>query len=353
MPTAAEGLGTQSEMKAVLDAGIEQVSQKQEVIFQRYQKFVLQQDGFVFWSATPEFMTVVGSLHYATDRVQAEDETLGSNQVLLSSETEITQFNLVNPLSMWIGSWPISGSAPLQVAFAQRGSYFQESDVWHYSGFCVYPALKSQIINSFEDLPSGPIVSNSLPIWLAQTTFVGQTVPVYPSFLVPDNIVPPYIVAHIEPAGTISLGAFPIIGPWPGVVEPNSGASQLHDLASSQLMRDRVILTLYGFSNQMALQYLQSLIEASIDETAPFGFANSPAVEDAKRVQVEIAALAQKKTIEILANYYQGAADVVARRLILFASVGTVAILGGRGAFGQGSLLQDEQLVTAMGTVIE
>jgi len=303
MPGASEALGQGSGIKAVLDAGVEQISARQTVAFTQYTKAVLSEDD------------------YATDRVVDEDQTIGTNHVMLTSESEITEFNLVSPDSMWIGTWPLPDGAPaLQIAFAQRGNYYKQADLWHYSGFAVYPALKVQLVASEEDLPAGPIVSNSLPIWLAQNALA----PVYPSFLVPDNLAPPYVVAHVEPSGTVSLGAFPIVGPWPGTIVPDSGASPLELLASAQLMRDEVTLTLYGFSNQLAVQYLQSLIEASTDGSAPFGFANSPAISDAKRVQVEIASLAQKKTIHITANYYQGAADAIARRLILSAAVSNI-----------------------------
>jgi hypothetical protein len=344
MPTASETLGNQSQLESTLDSGIASISQGEQVQFQKYTKFVLAPDSYVFWIATAQTMTISGSLHYATDRVQEEDQTIATNQVLLTSESEITQFNLVSPTEMWIGAWP-TGAVPLQVAFAQRGAYYEPANVWHYSGFAVYPALSAQIVSSALDLPQGPIVSNSLPIWLAQTTFASTTVPVYPSFLVPDNIVPPYVVAHIEPSQTQALGAFPLVGPWPGTTIPDSGASPLHWLASSQLMRDEVTLTLYGFTNQMALQYFESLIEASADGVAPFGFANSPAISDAKRTQPEIAALAQKKTIQISANYYQGAAEVIARRLMLSASVSSIALAGGIVPIGQGAILQDEQSV--------
>lgn len=349
MPTAAEASANQSQLESTLDAGLDQLSQQEQIEFQQYQKFVLSQDGSVFWSATGQKMTIGGSLHYATDRAQDEDQTIGANNVMLSSKSEITAFNTIQPQYMWIGSWPIGDALPpLMVAFAQRGPYYREADVWHYAGFAVFPALKSQIINSAADLPPGPIVSNSLPIWLSLNSFA----PVYPSFLVPDNIVPPYIVAHIEPGATEALGAFPIIGPWPGVTEPDSGASPLHDLASSQLTRDEVTLTLYGFSNQRALQYLQSLIQASIDPGL-FGFANSPVVQDEKRLQVEITALAQKKKIRILANYYQSAADVEARRLILSASVAGVSIIGGVPVLLQGNGFQAEQIGDAEGFIDE
>ncbi len=349
MPSGSEALGQQSAMQAALDAGLEQVSARQRVQFQRYTKVALAQDGFVFWVATGQYMVADGSLHYATDRTQDDDQTIAINQVLLSSEQQITEFNIESPTQMWIGSWPVPNAAPLQVAFAQRGNYFDEASIWHYSGFAVYPALSSQIINSAADLPAGPIVSNSLPIWLSQNSFA----PVYPSFLVPDNIVPPYIVAHIEPSGTVALSNFPMVGPWPGIIQPNTGASPLHSLPSSQLARDEVTLTLYGFDNEMAIQYLGSLIAASTDGTAPFGFANSPIIADAKRVQVEIAALAQKKTISISANYLQGAADAVARRLLLSAAPPIIQVVGGVAATGTGAVVQAAQTASGIGTVFE
>jgi hypothetical protein len=346
MPTAGEAAGNQSGMQATLDSGIEQLSQQENVTFTRYTKFVLAPDGYVFWIASAQTLTVSGALHYATDRIQEEDQTIATNHVLLTSEQEVTQFNTVLPTEMWIGAWPIGDGLSLQVVFGQRSNYFQQADLFHYSGFAVYPALSTQIVSSAADIPTGPIVSNSLPIWLAQNSFA----PVYPSFLVNDNLVPPYISAHV--ASTQAVGAFPLIGPWPGETVPDSGASPLHSLSLSQLMRDEVTLTLYGFTNQRALRYFQSLIEGSINGTAPFGFANSPAIQDPKRTQVELAALAQKKTIEISANYFLSASDVVARRLILSAMV-NVRVIGGVAAYGQAATYQTPQVVTAVGTVGE
>jgi len=343
MPTARESLGNQKAIQATLDAGIEQISQDEEVVFTRYTKFVLWPDSSVFWIATTATLTVKGSLHYATDRNQSEDETLAANQVILTAEQEVTAFNETAPDSMWIGTWPVDGGT-LQVVFGQRGGFYDQAQIWHYSGFAVYPAMSTQIVASAADVPEGPIVSNSLPIWLAQNAMA----PVYPSFLVPDNIRPPYIVAHVE--RTETLGAFPVLGPWPGTIIPDSGAAPLHALASSQLMRDEVQLTLYGFTNQMAVQFFSSLVETSVVDES-FGFANSPAIQDAKRTQREIASLAQKKTIGISANYYQGAADAAARRLILSALLGGITILGGTSRFGQAAAVQAPQIANATGTV--
>lgn len=313
MPTASEATGKQGQLDAALAAGLESLDLRQTVTFTEYTKYTFSEDGYVFWVATGNTLTAKGSLHYATDRVQQEDQTIGVNAMIFSSEEEITEFNVADPLTMWVGSWSVSnGTVTLQVAFSRRGSYYQQADVWHYVGDAVYPAMQAQLVASAADLPTGPIVSNSLPIWMSQNS----AAKVYPSFLVPDNVKAPYIVAHIEPVETKAVQSFPIYE------NPIVAGSNLYNLTSQQLMRDRVRLTLYGFTNQEAIQYFSSLIEYSLNTDA-FGFQNSPAIRDEKRTQVEIAAVAQKKTIEILASYYQSTADAIARRLILSAAVTT------------------------------
>lgn len=312
MPSISETTGLQGQLDAALRAGIDSLSRQQTVVFTQYTKSVIPTDGFVFWVATGTTLTAKGSLHYGTDRVQEEDQTIAINHIIFTSETEISEFNAIAPDMMWVGDWTIDTFA-LKVAFSRIGPYYQQADVWHYVGDAVNAPFLSQLVATAADLPAGPLVSNSLPIWLGQNSFA----PVYPSFLVPDNVRPPYIAAHIEPIETLAVQSFPIYQ-WPGVDEGNG----FHLLPSQQLARDRVRLTLYGLSNQAAIQYLSSLIDYS-QNTDAFGFMNSPAIRDEKRTQVEIATIAQKKTIEIIASYYQSTADAVARRLILSASVTT------------------------------
>ena len=353
MPSAVEASGQQSQIEAALFSGLNQLSAYQKVEFARYKKFVLSQDGFVFWVRTGAVMVAQGSLHYATDREQGETATTAITDVIFSSESEVTQLSTVSPDAMWIGSWPIEGAPPLRVAFSHQAAYFRQADTWHYSGVALLPVMSTQILNSPADLPAGPIVSNSLPIWLAQNSLNGQSVIVAPSFAIPDNLAPPYIAVHIEPSETEALGAFPVIGPWPGTIVLNSGASPFHDLASSQLCRDEVTLTLYGFSNDAAWQYWVSLIEASRDGTAPFGFANSPVLRDEKQTQSELTLLAQKKTLHISANYLQGTADAVARRLILSAMLSSIEVIGGVTPTGTGASTQAEQTALGVGSVYE
>lgn len=313
MSAILEATQAPPQMAAALDAGVETLSANQSVTFQQYAKIVLSQDGYVFWVVTGTKCEVKGSLHYITDRHQDEDQTLAANRFIFTAEKEITQLNTVSPTSMWVGAWSTDGGQ-LQIAFADRGAFYKQADLWHYSGYAVYPALGQQLVNSAADLPVGPIVTNSLPIWLTQTSYAGNTVPVYASFLVPDNIQPPYVVAHIEPDSTEVLGAFPILG-TPGVQVPDSGTAPIYQFPSSQLAKDFVRLTLYGFTNQQAIQYLQTLADYSLN-TDNFGFCDSPVIKDDKRTQAEIAAIAMKKRIEFHASYYQGTADAIARRYI-------------------------------------
>jgi hypothetical protein len=339
MPTASEAAGGGAQLQAVLDSGLNELSKNETVTFSQYTRVALSPDSSVFWVKTATSLTALGSLHVATDRRQELDEVIGATTAIFSSEQLVSEFVAIAPGTMWIGEW-ILGTTTLLVAFSSRGRFYEEAQIFHYSGMCVYPAMQSQLVATEDDLPTGPIVSNSLPIWLAQNTFA----PVYPSFLVPDNLVPPYIVAHVEPEGTVAIGGFPLYT-WPGTIEADSGASPLHDLPSTQLMRDEVDLTLYGFTNAMAIQYLNALIDYSW--TDAFGWANVPAIRDEKRIQTEIAAIAQKKTIHVSANYLQWTADAIARRLILSAAVSSWIVLGGRaGAFslvdGSGAALLTE-----------
>ncbi|NBI44975.1 hypothetical protein [Burkholderia sp. ISTR5] len=310
-----EASAAPGDLAAALQTGLEQISRQQSVTFQQYTKSTLPTDGYVFWVATGTAQQFKGSLHILTDRRQDEDQTIAANKMIFTAEEEISQLNAISPGSMWVGTWQ-TDDATLQVAFAETGSNYQQAGLWHYRGFAVYPALASQLVESAADLPVEPIVSNSLPIWLSVAGLAGA--PIYPSFLVPDNVQPPYVTAHIEPVETVALQSFPTYQ-WHGTPSPPTA---LQPMASTQLMRDSVRLTLYGFTNQKAIQFYSALIDYSMN-TDNFGFCNSPAIRDEKRTQVEIAAIAMKKTLTILASYYQGTADAIARRLILSASITT------------------------------
>lgn len=323
-----EAASAPSQLAAALAAGVDDISSDQTVQFQQYTKSVIPTDGYVFWVASGTVQSFSGSLHVLSERRQEEDQTLAANQFVFTAEEEVSQLNAIAPDSMWVGTW-LTDDATLQVAFSSNGMNYRQAGLFHYRGFAVYPALASQLINSAADLPVGPIVSNSLPIWLGlplQSTVYAPfgIAPVYPSFLVPDNIVPPYITAHIDPSTTIAQQAFPLFD-WSARANPNGDPSPLYELPSYQLMRETVRLTLYGFTNQQAIQFFAALMDYSVN-TDEFGFGSSPAIVDDKRTQVEIAALAMKKTFAIQVSYNSGTSDAIARRLILEAGFSFITV---------------------------
>jgi len=325
MSIASEASNAPTALQAALDAGLNALSNTQTIYFQTYTKSTMPLDGYVFWVANGDSVPYVGSVHQITSREQEQDQTAAVNKIIFTSESEIAQFNVINSQTLMVGSWVIDGVTKKMV-FNDHAALYLRAGLYHYSGDTVYPALESQLINVIGDLPTGPIVSNSLPIWLSQNSIA----PVYASYLVPANITPPYVAVHISPDETEVIGQFPIYG-WPGTLprldttfilgsSALTGVAPLYSMPSSQLMRDKVEFTLYGFTNKMAIQYLASLADYSL-MTDNFGFCNSPAIRDEKRTQSEISAIAMKKSITIQASYYQSAADAIARRLLVHSTV--------------------------------
>lgn len=353
MPNVFESLQGGSQLAGAIDAGLRAADWNQQITFTRYQRVVLPLDGYVFWLTTGTQTSVAGSLHYSVDVRQAEDETIAINRIVLSTEQPIQEFNAVAPNILWIATLGASQASqpalqglvasPVLFAFSSRGSYFKQADLHHYVGIAVQPPLLSQIVGGTGQLPSEPIVSNSLPIWIGMPSWIGifaptgstiSQIPVYPSFVVPQNAEPPYIAAHIPPETTIPLQAYPawdqgiVTNPSPpptylwGTQEPNSGASSLYDQPASQLMRERVRLTFYGLNNEQALSYYSNILQYCLNtDGATFGIVGMPAMRDEKRIQTEIVTIAMKKTLEIDVSYYQAAAAAIARRLILQATI--------------------------------
>ena len=285
--------------------GLENLDQNAVITFTQYNKFVLPVDGFVFWIVTTNTISVKGSLHYSADRLQNEDETFARNGVIFSAESQVTEFNNVSPTTMYLATLPDG----VQYAFSSRGKYYQPADEYHYSGIAVVPALQSQIINTpigFDE--TSEVVTNSLPFWLALNTYVppypGFQFPagflLYPSFIVPDNLSPPYGVVHIEPSATDALQSAPYydasLTPW-------------------LLCKDTVRITIYGLRNADAQTVYDTICQYSYDYNN-FGLMSTPAIRDEKRTQTEMAVIAMKKTMVLDVSYNQITARDVARQMI-------------------------------------
>ena len=320
-----------NQLNATLVTGERTISYAQTITFTRYVRLVLPIDGFVFWVradllsgaalanvgglnavrpnqpievAVPAPLLVAnGSFHYSTERRQQADEDYSVNRVIFNSEIEVDDLNSVGPTSMYIGEFE-----GVKFAFARRENFYRQANIYHYSGDAVYAVMETQLVDSVQGFDaSAAVVSNSLPIWLNLVNptpypgLGGFPIPVFPSFLVPDNFPPPYVTAHIEPTQTEALGGVPVI---------------FRDSTHSQLAADTVRFTLYGLRNNQALDFQDYLFRYSLD-TDDFGLMDTPIMRDEKMPQVESGAIAMKKTFTMKISYYQNRVNDIARQLVL------------------------------------
>ncbi len=324
MSQVDEVTGAATAMGTALQAGLDTLDLNQTVNFVLYRRVVLPADGFVFWvradtlspsallntapanrvtpnqprlmtGGAPSF-TAFGSLHHTTVNRQSEDESSATNRMIFTSKGEVEDLNAIAPGTMYLAQ--LGG---LRYSFSTRNMRYSQADLHHYSGDAVYPALMSQIIETPEQVNTlDVVVSNSLPLWLT----LNQFFPVYPSFLVPDNIHPPYASVHISDDST----------------HPMQSAA-FHDAQGSrwQLARDTVRVTTYGVRNNTIMDWMDYVNQFTLDNPGVLGVMNSPIPRDAKRGQVEISALAQKKVITFEASYYQSRIQALARKYILSA----------------------------------
>jgi hypothetical protein len=327
MTSVAESLPNAGQLAATLVAGVNQISQKQTLTFIQYTRVVLPLDGWVFWvrsdlvssntlsialgvylrpiskTTAPAPLTVEGSLHYATNQKNLEDETIAVNRVIFTSTAEVEDLNDVSPTTIYIATFE-----KIRFAFSQRKSFYKQAGLWHYEGDAVYPEMEQMIIDDpaqFDD--HSLIVSNSLPIWLSM--FMPQkwpqpptpTFPLFPSFLVPDNQPPPYGAVHIVPDQTSAMQS-----------APNYSPTQ----SQYQLAVDQVRVTLYGVRNQEALDFQRFLYQYMVDTDA-MGLLDMQVMRDQKRVQSELGILAIKKTFELRVSYLQTRVNDIAQKFIL------------------------------------
>jgi hypothetical protein len=268
--------------------------------FDKYTRAVLPIDGFAFWVKTGTSIKVQGSLHYATELEQRQDETTAVNRVVFNTNQEVQEFNDVGPTTIYVGRFE-----DIRFAFSSRENWFRQAGIYHYLGSAVYSDMTTQLLDNISQLPVDAVVSNSLPIWLGLNG--GSTMPfpqgfaplpLFPSFLVPANFAPPFASVHV--ADTLALQAAPYLD------------SQFDH---SQLVRDRVQVTTYGARNDQVIDFIDYVNQFTLD-TDDMGVMSMAVVMDDKRAQPELAILAQKKTIDWEVSYYQQRARDAARQLI-------------------------------------
>jgi len=247
----------------------------------------------------PTDVEVAGSFHYASTIEQEEDATVDSNQVIFTSLSEIQAFNQIGPDYLYICHYN-----DITFAFSSRGRLYEQADLYHYVGRALYSRHQTQVIDDPSQFNPSLIVSNSLPIWLNMPNYVppypGFTcpLPLYPSYLVDDNLSPPFGAVHISKTDNIEMGS--TFGPR---------------LEQAQLCREEVKVHLYGADNRMASDFVAFVEQYSID-WMKLGLSDSPAIVDEKLTQPELKILAQRKLVTFSINYRQNVIRDEARQFI-------------------------------------
>jgi len=303
MPTVDEGVSALSQAAPDWQA-FEDLALNDTITFTQYVRRVLPLDGFVFWVRTRSAQ-FQGSLHTVTTKMVRESETISVNRCILTTTTEISDLNAVAPNILWVGE-----QNGLKFTFSHRNPFYVQAGIYHYEGDALYPALASQLIEIGEDLGCRPlVVSNSLPAWLHIEHYHphwlvprNPSIALFPSYAVPENIVPPYGAVHIEPNSTEALETFPLV-----------------TMRHSQLASDAVRITLYGVDNEKALDFVDTVINYSSD-FSHIGMMSGPIVRDQKRPQAEFSILAMMKTIDFEVSYYQQSMQCLTRQLIEMAT---------------------------------
>lgn len=297
-----EGAYAAGQEAGLLRAAKDQLSGHRELVFQCYSRVVLPYDKYVYWQPTVKTQPIGGSLHFSQEWEQSEDETVGLAHIWFTADSRITEFESAPPNTIFVAT--VEG---FRFAFSRQMDRYEQAGIWHYECKSVYPALASQLLDTPGLIdPTRAVVSNSLPLWLDFASYkplygFTSNLTLYPADLVEPNLTPPY-------------GAVIIDGPAPLTAMPALDANS----SSTQLVRDRVRIVLYGLQSNESIDFLNALIQYSVD-TGNFGLASMPCVVDVRRPQTELQAIAMQKAIDVNVNYTQSRVNTVAQKLILSA----------------------------------
>jgi hypothetical protein len=252
----------------------------------------------------PTSVKVKGSFHYASTSEQREEATVDSNDIVFTSLEEIQPFNRISVNHLYIGTY-----RNIKFAFSSRARLYEQADLYHYQGKALYSTNTTQIIDDPSQFNPTLVVSNSLPIWVSMSSYVPPyptfncPFPLYPSYLVDDNLIPPFGAVHVEE--TKALAMVPYMG---------------RESQTAHLCVDHVKVYLYGLDNEASSDFLL-FVENYSRDWMTLGLANSPSISDEKQTQTEMKLLAQRKLIEFDVNYLQSVARDIARQFILHARV--------------------------------
>ncbi len=184
----------------------------------------------------------------------------------------------------------------MQFSFSRRTGLNEPANLYHYTGEAIFPHMRSQIINSADDIDlSDVVVSSSLPIWLA----LNQYMPMFPAMLSTQNLSPPY--ATVKCSNT----------------SPIAGAFYLDEKQNQyQLVSEDVTLSVTGLRNASIEDFVRYVQDYTTGDAPEMGIMNIPVVQDERVTQNELNIIAMRKTIKFKINYYQQRMRNLARQLI-------------------------------------
>ncbi|EAP3677177.1 hypothetical protein EAP82_24405, partial [Salmonella enterica] len=291
MPSLSELQQTaKTELNATLTQGLDDLSRFQVVTFTKYIRKVLPLDGFVFWvkasvlssapDSEPDTVNVKGYLHLTTESIQDDEQLYDRNVVTFTAQADIDPFNDIGSDVLYIGEF-----FGIQFSFSRRTGLNEPANLYHYSGEAIFPYMRSQIINSADDIDlADVVVSNSLPIWLSLSQFM----PMYPAMLSVQNLVPPY--------ATVKCGE----------PSPVAGAFCLDEKQNQyQLVSEDVTITVTGLRNAAIEDFLRYVQDYTLSDKAEMGVMNIPVIQDERITQNELNIIAMRKKVKFKVNYYQ------------------------------------------------
>ncbi|UMM63162.1 hypothetical protein [Aristophania vespae] len=293
-------------LAASLVAAVNDVSYGQHVQLKEYKRLILPLDGYVFWVATGKEILVTGALYFLTENIQKEAKSLEQRNVIFSSKEEVKPFNQLSSDQIWVGNLDET-----RFVFGSRSSQITQDGLFHYIGESISPIFSTQFIDDLNIINDDEvIVSNSLPIFMALPTQSNpyldwcrwpENVPIFPSYIVPDSQAPPYITVDIDPSFQQSL--------TPGLISTS-------DKSSFQFVTETVCLTLYGLTNNQAVNVRDYIVRWAATNPDRLGITNCPIIRDIRKYQPEINTLAMIKTISFEVMYCQHAARECGAQLI-------------------------------------
>jgi hypothetical protein len=329
MATLEENMLAKTPLGSALYAGVNTISIDQTLTFDLYERKISPIDGMAYWvnasliqqskglvnsveynetlynegvkfdnTAQPLSIQVKGSLHFSTQMNQLEDRTTAHNHMIFTSTEFIQAFNAVEPHQQYICTYP-SEKGLQKFGFSERMPFYQQAGLYHYRGNSLYATISTQIIENLEDLDlATQTVSNSLPIWLS----LQKDIRIVPAYLVPQNLLPPIIIVYIDPSKVTALAQTTFI----------------NQISSSyQLTKDTVRISMYGLSNNQAIDFVNYINQYTLDNDSVMGLMNMPILQDQHVTQPEFNIIAKKKEVIFEVNYYQSRVQDITRQLIL------------------------------------